>query len=290
MEYPFGLIPLSNGTGLPKLGLGCHTFADDSNDRSREIAAISAAFDGGMVMFDTAESYGNGLSETLLGESLKPFERAKVFLVSKVTPSNAGRGSIFKSCAATLSRLQTNYVDLYLLHWRSQVPLSEIVECMEQLVRDGKIRMWGVSNFDVADMEKLWRVPNGDHCVVNQVQYSLGCRGIEFDLLPWAQSHGVAIMAYGPIALAPGAGYSGPSLLANRLLNEIAQKHQLTVVQLLLLFVLRSPVVAAIPRSKSAEHVRQNCQVMRVTITAEEWGAIDREFPPPTSKMPLQVY
>jgi diketogulonate reductase-like aldo/keto reductase len=290
IECPLGSIPLSNGSAIPKLGLGCHTLGNDPRDRDREVAAISAALESGRVMFDTAESYGNGLSETFLGESLKSMDRAKLFLVSKVTPSNAGRVSIFKSCAATLSRLQMHYLDLYLLHWRSQVPLCEIVECMEQLVREGKIRMWGVSNFDVADMERLWRVPGGDRCVANQVQYSLACRGIEFDLLPWMKAHGVVAMAYGPVVLALDVSYKSPPLLANPLLTEIAAKHGLTVVQLLLLFVCRNPIVAAIPRSKSAEHVRQNCQALKVALAAEEWDAIDREFPPPTSKTPLETY
>jgi diketogulonate reductase-like aldo/keto reductase len=290
MEYPFGSIPLSNGSAIPKLGLGCHTLADDTSDREREVSAIAAAFESGMVMFDTAESYGEGLSETLLGECLKSLDRAKLFVVSKVTPSNAGRRSIFKSCAATLARLQMDYLDLYLLHWRSRVPLDEIVDCMEQLVREGKIRMWGVSNFDVADMERLWGVPGGDHCVVNQVQYSLASRGVEFDLLPWMKAHGVVVMAYGPVALAADVRHKSPPLLASRLLADIAKRHGITVVQLLLLFVCRNPIVAAIPRSKCAEHVRQNCLAMKVAISPEEWAAIDREFPPPGSKKRLEVY
>ena len=214
------VVTLANGDRVPALGQGTWYLGDSRSTHDREAQALRAGVASGMTLIDTAEMYGNGRSERLVGDALdgtaaeggqlreadgtraKTLDRDELFIVSKVLPSNAGEPDIFDSCDETLENLGVDYLDLYLLHWRGMVPLAETVACMEELIAEGKIRAWGVSNFDTDDMEDLWRVPGGQNCQVNQVLYHPGSRGIEFDLLPWMRDHGVALMAYCPLAQA----------------------------------------------------------------------------------------
>lgn len=285
MEYPHGYNELSNGMKIPKIGLGCWNMGNHGSPVAEETEAVKTAIDGGMILLDTAEQYGNGLSESFLGRVIKPI-REKLFIVSKVLPSNAGKAHIFNSCEQSLKRLGIEYLDLYLLHWRSRVPLSETVECMEKLVKMGKIKSWGVSNFDKEDMEELWSIPNGNHCVVNQVLYHLGSRGIEYDLIPWMREHNVKLMAYCPIAQ---AGDLNSRLFRNKVLNEIAKKHDCTIVQILLRFTLNCDICTPIPKSAKVNHVMENLKAIDLKLSDEEWEMIEREFPAPTHKESLDM-
>jgi len=223
--------------------------------------------------------YGDGATEQLLGEALTGL-RDRAFLVSKVYPHNAGRGPIEKSCEASLRRLRTDHLDLYLLHWRGSVPLTETVEGMEALVRAGKIRRWGVSNLDAADMQELFRA-GGEACATNQVLYNITERGPEFDLIPLLRSHRIPTMAYSPIG--QGQLPNSPALAA------IAARHEVTPFTVALAWVLRDPTVIAIPKAANAEHIQANRRALDLQLTAEDLAAIDAEFPAPTRKTRLAM-
>ena len=245
------------------------------------------------MLVDTAEMYGDGEAERLVGEALlgtaglaAPAPREDLTIVSKVYPWNAGRDRIFDACDATLERLGTDHLDLYLLHWRGNVPLRETVACMEELVAQGQILRWGVSNFDVDDMEELWEVPVGDHCVVNQVLYHLGSRGIEYDLLPWMEERGVACMAYCPLAQ---AGTLRRGLFTSPAVEEVARRHGATPAQVLLAFCVRDGNVIAIPRTSSASHAVENAKAAELELDDRDLTLLDRAFPAPTRKMPLDM-
>lgn len=279
----------ANGLKLPALGQGGWHLGDDPQTAEGERDALRLGLDLGLTLIDTAEMYGDGRSERLIGEALAGRNRGEYQLVSKIYPHNAGRPNIFASCEASLRRLRTDYLDLYLLHWRGSVPLAETVACMEELVRAGKIRRWGVSNFDVEDMEDLWGVPNGKNCAANQVLYHLASRGIEYDLIPWLGAHGVAVMAYCPLAQAGTLRRMHGDVTHNSTLLAVAAKYGITVMQLLLAFALRQENVIAIPKAGSAAHVRQNAAVSGLAIDPEDWREIDGVFWPPTSKMHLDI-
>lgn len=279
-------ITLKDGSKMPRLGMGAWCLGDDPASYGSELEALQAGIDAGMTLIDTAEMYGSGRSESLVGEAIKGYEREKLFLVSKVYPYNAGKGSIENSIENSLKRLGTDYLDLYLLHWRGSIPLSHTVQCMEELVRQGLIKNWGVSNFDTDDMEELMTVPDGSKCAVNQVLYHLGSRGIEYDLLPWMEKNNIPVMAYCPIAQ---AGALRSSLVRNPVLNKIAEKYGISVVQLLLLFVLSRENVIAIPRSSKKAHVIENSRTLDLKLSREDLALMDREFPPPTKKTYLDI-
>jgi diketogulonate reductase-like aldo/keto reductase len=276
----------ANGLTLPALGQGGWHIGDDPERAQGEMAALRLGLDLGLTLIDTAEMYGDGRSERLIGDALAGIGRKQYQLVSKVYPHNAGRRNIFASCDASLRRLKTDYLDLYLLHWRGSVPLGETVECMEALVKAGKIRRWGVSNFDTADMEELWRIPNGKNCAVDQVLYHLGSRGIEYDLIPWLRAHHVAVMAYCPLAQ---AGALRRDLMRSPALLAIAAKYEISVMQLLLAFVLRQDNLAAIPKAGSPAHVEENAKALRLSIADEDWAEVDKAFCPPTGKTRLDI-
>ena len=193
-------ITLAAGDIVPALGQGTWYLGDDPAKRAQEVSALRTGMGAGMRLIDTAEMYGDGRSEKLVGEAIAAAPREELFLVSKVLPENAGEKHICQCCDATMNRMGVDYLDLYLLHWRGSVPLAETVRCLEQLKELGKIKNWGVSNFDIGDMEELWRIPGGRNCQVNQVLYHMGSRGIEYSLLPWMREHRVALMAYCPLA------------------------------------------------------------------------------------------
>lgn len=280
------MVALRDGRQVPALGLGTWFLGEDRAKARRELEALKAGAGQGMTLIDTAEMYGDGKAELLIGELLKEMPRKELFLVSKVYPHNAGRNRIFKSCADSLRRMGTDYLDLYLLHWRGGIPLEETVACMEQLKKEGKILSWGVSNFDTSDMEELWRVPGGEHCGINQVLYHMGSRGIEYDLLPWMRARRVPLMAYCPLAQ---GGELKRGLYRNPVLKEIAAAHQATVAQVLLAFAIRGGDTIAIPRSGQAAHVLENAGADGLSLTQAELAAIDREFPGPSRKVYLDI-
>jgi diketogulonate reductase-like aldo/keto reductase len=252
---------------------------EDSRQRKQEIEAVRAGIDLGMGLIDTAEMYGDGAAEQLLGEALNGV-RDRVFLVSKVYPQNSGRGRIEKACEASLRRLNTGHLDLYLLHWRGGVSLAEVVEGMEALAAAGKIRRWGVSNLDAGDLEELFRA-GGEACATDQVLYNITERGVEFDLLPLLAKRGIPTMAYSPI----GQG----RLPESPALSAIAERHEASVFEVALAWVLRDPTVIAIPKAADLAHVEANRRALDLHLTAEDLAAIDAEFPPPARKTRLAM-
>ena len=279
-------LTLKNGMKMPRLGMGTWMLGEHLPIYQQEKKALQAGLDAGFTLIDTAEMYGNGLSEKLIGDVIHGYSREKLFLVSKVYPYNAGCPQIYDSIDQTLHNLQTDYLDMYLLHWRGSIPLEETVEAMEELVKKGKIRSWGVSNLDTSDMKELFSVPNGDHCQVDQVLYHLGSRGIEYDLMPWLEEHQTPVMAYCPLAQ---AGSLQRSLLKNKEVQKIAKARGITPMQVLFAFILRKDQVIAIPRSGRTEHVLQNWAVKDVILTDEEYAALDYAFPAPEHKTYLDI-
>ncbi len=279
----------ANGLPLPALGQGGWRLGDDPAKEAEETAALRLGLTLGLTLIDTAEMYGNGQSERLIGNALQGVARDSYQLVSKVLPQNAGRRNIFNSCNDTLKRLRTDRVDLYLLHWRGSVPLEETVDCMETLVAQGKIKRWGVSNFDTADMEELWRVAGGNRCAADQVLYNLGSRGIEFDLLPWLSAHGVAAMAYCPLAQAGTLTRMHRDFYRDPTLTSLAIKYGVSVMQLLLKFTLKLPHVISIPKMGTRRHVQENAAVLDLSVSDTDWQALDAVFWPPTAKMHLDI-
>lgn len=271
-------IQLKDGRKMPGLGMGTWYMGDDPGKEAAEADAVRAGINAGVTLIDTAEMYGSGRSERLVGKAIKGCTREELFLVSKVLPNNAGRRNMFTSLEHTLARLGTDYLDLYLLHWRGSVPLRETVECMEELTARGKIRGWGVSNLDKNDMEELFRVPGGENCLVNQVLYHLGSRGIEYDLLPWMEAHNVACMAYCPLAQ---AGSLRRGLIQSETVKKIAEKHNITPLQVLLAFDLLKDNVIPIPKSSSREHTLENAAALEVELDEEDRERLNQAFPAP---------
>lgn len=272
-------VTLPDQTAVPALGLGTWQMGEDARLRKQEIAAIRSGVDLGMSLIDTAEMYGDGATEQLLGEALKGL-RDRVFLVSKVYPRNSGRGRIEKACNDSLRRLGTDHLDLYLLHWRGSVPLAELVEGMEALVSGGRIRRWGVSNLDTGDMQELLRI-GGEACATNQILYNITERGPEFDLLPLLRARRMPTMAYSPV----GQG----RLPKSPALSAVATRHGVTPFQVALAWVLRDPTIIAIPKAADLMHVEANRNALELQLTAEDLTAIDAEFPPPTRKTRLAM-
>lgn len=286
MENKSQCVLLPDGTAIPSLGQGTWFLGEQKSRREDELVSLKAGISAGMTLLDTAEMYGDGKAEELLSEAIQGVDRSSLFLVSKVYPHNAGRKNIFKSCNKTLERLNTDYLDLYLLHWRGSIPLSETVECMEELKKEGKIRRWGVSNFDTADMNELWSVKGGSNCQINQVLYHVASRGIEYDLIPWMEDHKVPVMAYCPLAQ---AGDLKQGLYENPVLVRIADAHNCTVSNVLLAFVIRNNNVVAIPRTGNKDHALDNVKAWEIVLTADELMEINQAFPGPVRKTFLDI-
>jgi diketogulonate reductase-like aldo/keto reductase len=261
---------------MPRLGQGTWRMGEDRAARAQEVAALRAGIDLGMTLTDTAEMYGDGASEEVVAEAIAG-QRDRVFLVSKVYPHNASRAGVPAACERSLRRLRTDCLDLYLLHWRGSVPVGETAAAFEALQKAGKIRRWGVSNFDAADMAGL---PPG--CSANQVLYNPGARGIEFDLLPWAQAHDVPVMAYSPVG-------QGGRMLQDPALRAVAGRHGATPAQVAIAWTLRQPGVVSIPKAATAAHVRENAAAAGLQLTPADLAEIDAAFPPPRRKQPLEM-
>lgn len=276
----------TSGAPVVRLGQGTWHLGENHMRRASEIAALQRGVALGLNLIDTAEMYGGGRSEALIGEAIRGTDRASLYLVSKVYPHNAGRSNIFKSCEASLKRLGTLYLDLYLLHWRGNVPLEETVACMEELVSRGLIRHWGVSNLDTADMQELAAVPNGTHCVTDQVLYHLASRGVEYDLLPWLEACHMTAMAYCPLAQ---YGDLDRGLIGNRGLTAVARRHHASVAQILLAFTLLREYVIPIPKSSSLAHTEDNAKALAIELTAEDVVELSRDYPAPSRKTWLDI-
>jgi len=273
--------PLSSGERVAVLGQGTWGLAERPTQRHEEIAALRVGLDLGMTLIDTAEMYADGGAERLVGEALAG-RRDEAFIVTKVLPSNVERHRTIESCEASLRRLNTDRIDLYLLHWREPVtPLDEMLTALERLVQAGKIRHWGVSNFDVIDLEELASLPEASAVQTDQVLYNLARRGIEYDLLPWCREHHLPVMAYSPIEQG--------RLLMRHVLSRVAVRREATAPQVALAWVLRHPNVIAIPKASHISHVKQNRAALDVHLTAEDLAELDRAFPPPVHKVPLEI-
>ena len=271
---------LPSGEPVPVLGQGTWGMGEDRSRRAAEIAALRLGIDIGMTLIDTAEMYAGGGAEQVVGEAIAG-RRADVFLVSKVLPSHATRRGTIAACEASLRHLNTDRLDLYLLHWRETTPLDEPLEAFQALVRNGKIRYWGVSNFDVDDMEELVAIPGGTAVATDQVLYNLTRRGIELNLLPWCRRRKIPIMAYSPIEQA--------RLLKKRALARVAARQNATPAQIALAWVLRHPDVIAIPKASELDHVRENRGALEIRLTDADLADLDRAFPPPARPVPLEM-
>lgn len=277
------VVSFPDGSSVPVLGQGTWNMGEKQALKDQEVKALRLGIELGMTLIDTAEMYASGGAETVAGEAIRGL-RDHVFLVSKVYPHNAGRKKILEACENSLKRLKTEYLDLYLLHWRGQIPLEETIEEMEKLKKEGKILRWGVSNFDTDDMNELFNLPNGNHCMTNQVLYHLGSRGIEFDLLPWQKSHQMPIMAYSPIAQ---GGTLRTQLLEDETVLGIAEEHGVKPMQIILAWCIRSNDVIAIPKAVQLEHVKENAASASIELTSEDLKRLEKIFPAPQKKMPL---
>jgi diketogulonate reductase-like aldo/keto reductase len=271
---------LSSGESVPVLGQGTWHMAERGDRRRDEIAALRTGLDLGMTLIDTAEMYADGKAEELVAEAIAG-RRDEVFLVTKVLPSHATRRGTVAACERSLGRLRTDRIDLYLLHWREEVPLHETVEAFMALVDAAKIRYWGVSNFDISDMKELVDLPGGTAVATDQVLYNLRRRGIEYELLRWCRRRRILIMAYSPI--------EEGRLLRNPALKAVAARRGLTPAHVALAWVLRQSGVVAIPKAGTPEHVRENRAAVDVRLTKSDLQDLDRAFPPPTEPVPLEV-
>jgi diketogulonate reductase-like aldo/keto reductase len=273
-------VALPSGERVPAFGLGTWNMGDSAAKRAEELAALRFGLDHGLTLIDTAEMYGGGRSEKLVAEAIAG-RRDEVFLVSKVLPENASRRGTMAACEASLKRLGTDRLDLYLLHWRGSVPFAESLEALVALQEAGKIRHYGVSNLDLADMREWWPLAGGSAVATNQVLYNLTRRGIEFDLLPWLREHRVPVMAYCPLEQA--------RLLSSKPLAAFALKHGMTPAQAALAWLLAKDDVIVIPKSGNAGRVEENLGALDVILDAAQLAELDRLFPPPKKARPLEM-
>ena len=278
MTAELPMVTLPGGERVPALGQGTWHMGETRRRMAEEAAAVRLGIELGMTLIDTAEMYGNGGAEEMVANAAEGL-RDDLFIVSKVYPHNASRTGVVAACERSLQRLRTDRIDLYLLHWRGSIPLAETLAGFEQLRRDGKIRYYGLSNFDGADMAEWVALTGGDTVAADQVLYNLSRRGPEWDLLPWCRERGIAIMAYTPL----GRG----SLLRDRTLGEVARRRSATPAQVALAWLLRDEGTIVIPKAARPEHVRENRGALDVVLTEEDFLALDRAFPPPRAKSSL---
>ena len=273
-------LTLKSGKEVPILGQGTWRMGEKPSQKKAEINALKLGIDLGMTLIDTAEMYGEGGAEKIVAEAIAK-RRDEVYLVSKFYPDNASYDGLIAACDRSLSRLRTDYLDLYLLHWRGSVPLSETLKGLQYLKQAGKILDYGVSNFDTDDMEEAESLPGGKEIVTNQVLYNLKRRGIEWDLLPWCKQRNIPIMAYSPV--------EQRAFVNNSKLDKIAAKHNATTTQIALSWLLHQDNVISIPKATNPQHVRENSAALDIELTDEDLQQLDRNFKPPTRKMYLAM-
>jgi diketogulonate reductase-like aldo/keto reductase len=276
-----GTVALPDGTAVPALGQGTWKMGEGQVSAAEEADSLRLGLDLGMRLIDTAEMYGEGAAERVVGQAIAG-RRTEVFLVSKGYPHNASRAGVIAAADRSLQRLRVDVIDLYLLHWRGATPLAETVAGFEALRLSGKIRAWGVSNFDADDMAELARVPGGTGCATNQVLYNPGSRGVEFDLLPWCTGHRMPIMAYSPVG-------QGGRLLKSPALLAVARRHGKTPAQVAIAWGLRMAGVISIPKASNKAHVRENAEAAALQLTTQDCDEIDSAFPPPRRKQRLEM-
>jgi diketogulonate reductase-like aldo/keto reductase len=274
-------VRLPDGTDVPALGQGTWHMGENTRLAKQEVAALKLGIELGVTLIDTAEMYGSGGAEELVGEAIAG-KRDGLFIVSKVLPSNASHAGTIAACERSLKRMRIDCIDLYLLHWPGSHPLSDTVEAFGKLRDAGKIRYWGVSNFDTAEMERLAKLPAGGACATNQVLYHPDTRGIEFDLLPWCTRHRMPIMAYSPVG-------QGGRLLRSPALAAVAKRHDATPAQIAIAWGMRHGSVISIPKATDPAHVRENAVAGEIRLTAEDLAEIDAKHPPPRNKQGLDI-
>jgi diketogulonate reductase-like aldo/keto reductase len=274
------MVKLPSGESVPQLGQGTWHMGESGRARKEEIAAVRLGLDLGLTLIDTAEMYGNGGAEEIVAEAVAG-RREECFIVSKVLPENATRAGTIAACGRSLKRLKTDRIDLYLLHWRGSPKLEETLAGFEALIASGAIRYWGVSNFDVDDMEELFRLAGGASCATNQVLYNLRRRGIEAGLLPWCRKRAIPIMAYSP--------FEQGRLLRDRTLTAVAIRHRATTAQIALAWVLRQADMMVIPKSSTEAHVRENRAALDIALSAQDLAELAKTFPPPKERRPLEL-
>jgi diketogulonate reductase-like aldo/keto reductase len=280
MKTAMRTLKLPSGQLIPILGMGTWQMGENAKNRQNEIDALRHGLDLGLSLIDTAEMYGEGGAEEVIAQAIAN-RRAEVFLVSKVYPHNASKRGAIAACERSLKRLKTDYLDLYLLHWRGSVPLVETLEAFQTLQQAGKIRSYGVSNFDVEDMEEAIGLKDGKGIATNQVLYNLMRRGIEWNLLPWCQQRGIPIMAYSPIEQG--------RLLNNQTLKAIAGERGVTAAQVAIAWLLHQDNVIVIPKSSRIDHVEQNYAALNLKLSADELASLDAAFPAPTKPVSLEM-
>lgn len=273
-------VKLPSGIEVPALGQGTWNMGDRADRRRAEADALRLGIELGMTLIDTAEMYASGGAEEVVAEAIEG-RRDNLFIVSKVLPSNASRSGVPAACERSLKRLRIDVIDLYLYHWRGGAPLAETVEALEALRIAGKVRQWGVSNFDTSDMEELAGLAGGENCQTNQILYNLSRRGPEFDLLPWQKQRGIPAMAYSPVE--QGA------LTNDKRLAAVAARHSATPAQIALAWTMRSGDIISIPKASDPAHVRENRAAADIVLTAEDLADLDRAFPPPNRKRSLEM-
>ncbi len=273
-------VKLPSGESVPQLGQGTWRMGESGRARKEEVAALKLGLDLGLTLIDTAEMYGNGGAEELVAEATRG-RRDECFLVSKVLPENSTKAGTLAACARSLKRLNTDRIDLYLLHWRGEPGLEETLAGFEALTASGAIRYWGVSNFDVEDMEELSKLPGGAACASNQVLYNLRRRGIETGLLPWCRKRAMPIMAYSP--------FEQGRMLRDRVLTAVAIRHRATTAQIALAWVLRQGDMMVIPKASTEAHVRENRAALDIELTERDLAELAKAFPPPKGRRPLEL-
>jgi diketogulonate reductase-like aldo/keto reductase len=265
---------------MPVFGLGTWRMGESARRRGDEIAALRHGIARGITLIDTAEMYGDGEAERIVAEAAGS-GRDDLFIVSKVLPHNASRVGTMAACERSLKRLETDRIDLYLLHWRGDVPLEETIEAFSELIAAGKILNWGVSNFDMSDMGELWKMPDGNTAATNQVLYNLTRRGVEYDLMPWSRQHKLPVMAYSPIEQG--------RLLGHAALRKIAERHNATPAQVALAWLMRHDDVVVIPKATALAHIDENLGALDLLLTHDDFAALDKAFPPPKKAAPLDM-
>jgi diketogulonate reductase-like aldo/keto reductase len=273
-------LKLPGGEIVSRLGQGTWHMGESPRLRDAEVAALKLGLDLGMTLIDTAEMYGDGEAERIVAEAIEG-RRDEVFIVSKVLPQNASRAGTIAACERSLKRLDTDRLDLYLLHWRGRYPLKETLAGFQVLVRDGLIKAWGVSNFDAGEMEELAALPGGDAVATNQVLYNLARRGVEADLIPWCRARGIPIMAYSPV--------DRGRILRDRTLARVAARHGAEPAQVALAWLLRHEEMMVIPKAKNAAHVRENRAALDLNLSTADLAELDGAFPAPRGARPLEM-
>jgi len=275
---------LPSGKAIPVLGQGTWRMGENRTEQKAEIEVLQLGMDMGISLIDTAEMYGEGGAENIVGEAIKG-RRDEVFLVSKVYPHNASLKGTVEACKRSLKRLKTDYLDMYLLHWPGSVPLSETLEAFQQLQNEGLIRDYGLSNFDLSGIQKALLLPGGAQIATNQVYYNLLHRGIEWDLLPWCQNNNIPVMSYSPIESSPT---DQKGFLDHAAMKAIAAEHKATTAQIAIAWLLHKKVIV-IPKSSNPVHLRENFAAIDIQMTAAELGLLDQTFPPPGQKVSLEM-